>query len=176
MTTSQWLQIATISVLGVTLLAVLWYAWEARKQAKATEHMVKETRRQREDAFLPILNIVRLVSGNDLIRSGVYAIKGQIQPDLNCDTKNVGIGPALDVEWLTLGTGLQQRAREPVLPPGEHIEVNLVAEQGSNGTHFVAMQYRDVLGRHIMSRKSVSVANNSRIELGPLEHIVRSNP
>lgn len=59
MTTSEWIQVATLVVLGVTVVGVFWYAWEARKQAKASAYMAKEMREQRlaEDEPWLILDI-----------------------------------------------------------------------------------------------------------------------
>ncbi len=46
MTPSDWIQVGIASVLTVTLLVVLWYAWETRKQAAASVQMAKAMREQ----------------------------------------------------------------------------------------------------------------------------------
>lgn len=53
MTTSDWIQLSVGIVLSLTLVAVIWYAWETRKMAKATETLAKEAETQRLALYEP---------------------------------------------------------------------------------------------------------------------------
>jgi hypothetical protein len=47
MSTGEWVQVSVAAVLAATLLAVLWYGWQARRQAEASVKMAEEMREQR---------------------------------------------------------------------------------------------------------------------------------
>ncbi len=51
------IQTAVAVVLILTLGAVLWYACEARKQAKASTEMAQEMRLSRQDESRPVLDL-----------------------------------------------------------------------------------------------------------------------
>ena len=57
MTTDEWIQIAVAGVLTATLVLVLWYAWETRRQAKASVQMAMAMREQVLAADRPFLLI-----------------------------------------------------------------------------------------------------------------------
>jgi hypothetical protein len=93
MTTADWIQISVGAVLTLTLLVLLWYAWQTRRQANATEALALEARRQAESteriaesSFRPILAhwIERTPANN---------------ADVTFRYWNIGLGPALNIEW-----------------------------------------------------------------------------
>jgi hypothetical protein len=77
------IQIGVAVVLTLTLLAVLWYAWEARKQAKASARIAEETLRP----VMVVWTEPRVVGAGWL--QHVYAVCYQ----------NVGSGPAVNISF-----------------------------------------------------------------------------
>lgn len=78
-TSSDAIQLAVAIVLAVTLVAVLWYAWEARKQAKATWRIATASMR-------PVLE-------QWIERTPITA------PKLVVRYRNFGNGPAVQIVW-----------------------------------------------------------------------------
>ena len=68
---------ATLVILGVTLLGVFWYAWEARKQAKASARMA-------EASLRPVLLLWTLPGSEHM-----YVVYYQ----------NIGSGPAINISF-----------------------------------------------------------------------------
>ena len=73
------IQLAIAVVLRLTLLGVLWYAWEARKQAKATWHIANASLRP-------------------LIEQWIERT-AQTDPTLTVHYRNFGNGPAVNIRW-----------------------------------------------------------------------------
>ncbi len=64
MSTGDWIQ---TGVLAATLLGVLWYAWEARKQAKGSVTMARYMNQARFDAARPVIEIDPLSNMSELL-------------------------------------------------------------------------------------------------------------
>lgn len=103
MTTGEWIQVAAVSVLAVTLGAVLWYAWEARKQAKASVRMADEMIESRHGNVLPVLDFFTQEgkSGYEPLAALLQVQEGVLPETFGGRLKNIGYGPALDVEFQT---------------------------------------------------------------------------
>ena len=112
MNTGEWIQIGVAVVLTLTLGAVLWYAWEARKQAKASARMAEEMRQQRLIGLQPIV-----------VPSALSVTTSCIAATL----ANVGSGPSFDLSFylrsLDRGKEVDQGGGVQVLKPGEDVRV-----------------------------------------------------
>ena len=167
MNSSEAIQIGVGIVLTFTLGAVLWYAWESRKQAKASMRMALEMERARCDAARPVMEVStrRAMAGELLVASTTRP-----PPVLNCELRNVGMGPALNVEVdIRDGNGNVVGRRLGVFGVGESIPQNLLAirvlEQGVKG--LLQVRYEDVFGNTWFSEYELS-ASEERVEFGPL--------
>ena len=163
---------ATIAViLTLTLFGVLWYACEARKQAKATTEQAKataeiarETRLSRQDGLRPVLDIQKLAP--EEFGTGLEAMAQRIsQEDVRCKLKNVGAGPAVNISSLTLQRdGTQIEGNMGTLGVGEwSIPWPLIVDNG-----FLEARYQDVYGRRFLSRRPVTFGPEGP-DLGALE-------
>jgi len=98
MSTGEWIQIGVGVVLTLTLGAVLWYAWEARQQAKASARIA-------EAALRPVIVLWALSAPPRPLGAEVgYALR----------YKNIGNGPAINIRFCVgFGDGLwsEQGAR-----------------------------------------------------------------
>ncbi len=88
----------TLIVLSATLLAVLWYAWEARRQAKASFQMAQEMENSRQASVRPVLNIAADVPNR--VSDALKDDKPTTPSYSGAILTNVGTGPALDVSCL----------------------------------------------------------------------------
>ena len=99
MSTGEWIQISVGVVLTLTLLAVCWYAWEARKQAKASARVA-------EAALRPVMTLwAEDHAPESLAGAEVSYTMGY---------KNIGNGPALNIRFslgFVDGRWLEQDAR-----------------------------------------------------------------
>ena len=96
MSSGEATQIAVAVVLTLTLAAVLWYASEARKQAKANAEMAREMRAQRLSSSRPIVLLSPLAEerGQERIR---LALEGPLPDSAPVTLANVGPGIAVGV-------------------------------------------------------------------------------
>lgn len=156
MTPSEWIQLGGSVVLFFTLLAVLWYAWEARQMTKAAKeqveasvNMAEEAKQQRRDSVKPVVvfrGYVTGTKGGDILSNIVDVAGGLAGIALD----NIGIGPALDV-----------RALRPLrfLPPlgsGEHsaaftLEDVTEGERRSGHELMLEVTYKDVFGNSVVT-------------------------
>lgn len=110
MTPGEWIQVAVAAVLAFTLVGVLWYAREARRQAQSSIEMTREIREQRLGEAQPILIVD--VAAQKLIdylewdsergvvrhrRTG-QEIKPWPLPELKLRVHNAGRGPAVSIQ------------------------------------------------------------------------------
>ena len=112
MNTGDGIQIGVAVVLTLNLGAVLWYAWEARKQAKASAKMAQEMREQRLIGVQPVVvPSVQSVTGLDIAGTVV----------------NVGSGPSFDLSFRLQSVDSDKEVDEggevQVLKPGDQQRV-----------------------------------------------------
>lgn len=79
MTADEGIQTYIAAILTLTLLAVGWYAWEARKQATASLEMAREMRETRYADLLPVLDFAFVEEVPNF--NHIFAIKGGNFPD-----------------------------------------------------------------------------------------------
>jgi hypothetical protein len=110
MTTGDVIGVIGLIILGLTLGAVGWYAWEARKQAEATRQAVEvsrtmttEIREQRlaQDRPLLVMDLTNSTTGG--MRPGRERAVEDCYPDtIAFRVRNVGSGPAIDVDMTVI--------------------------------------------------------------------------
>lgn len=110
MTTGEWIQISVGAVLTLTLGAILWYAWEARKQAKASAAMAVEMAEQRLAAYQPLVVV-------QLPQKALEYYPARVA----FTVKNVGSGPAIDVADELVGGPWAVSCHHLMLLAGESI-------------------------------------------------------
>lgn len=97
---SDGIQIGLGVVLTLTLLAVFWYAWEARKQSKATVQMAKEMVESRHGSVLPFMDFVtERGRGVEVIAEALRIQEGNLPETFHGRMENIGFGPALDLKF-----------------------------------------------------------------------------
>lgn len=145
MTSSDAIQLAIAIVLTATLAAVLWYAWEARKQAKATWHIASASMRPALEQWIE--------------QTPVTA------PKLVVRYRNFGNGPAVNIDW-RLEPSRQTRGRV-----GMGIQdVPGVVEFDLTGTATaVVAEYSDAYGNRWQSTLKLTV-RAGMVENGPASH------
>jgi hypothetical protein len=132
--TGDGIQIGVGVVLALTLLAVCWYAWEARKQAKASTMMAGEMREQRLDADRPYVLIE--VLGLKHLEWQEVKLGEDAEPDplaaypkaVGCRIYNAGRAPAKEIAVTLLQSRVAfETQKKDVLEPGEHWDTRVQA-------------------------------------------------
>jgi hypothetical protein len=169
-------QIAVAVVLTLTLAAVLWYACQARKQAKASAEMAREMRRSREDGSRPVLDIRRIEqsesgTGVEGMREAERQLGGEV---IWCKFRNIGKGPALNAGASVVAHG---DAAQGEMDGGELLgtlgvdnetEYKLFEVIKAQG-NCVQVRYQDVYGRWFFSRRDIELDESGPpFRLGPL--------
>jgi len=117
MNTGDGIQIGVAVVLTLTLLAVCWYAWEARKQAAASVEMAQEMRQQRLIGVQPIVVPLALLVGNR---------------DIQAIVANVGSGPSFDLSFclqsLDTGNEVDEGSGAQVLKAGDQVAIGFLPQ------------------------------------------------
>jgi hypothetical protein len=121
---SDGVQIGVGVVLTLTLGAVLWYACEARKQAKAANAMADEMRQQRlgEQMPLVLMDADRLNFSTGGRKPGPDRRVEDCYPDMiKVRLINVGSGPAIDIDITAIHpkAHYSRSATKGYLLPGE---------------------------------------------------------
>jgi hypothetical protein len=164
----EWIQLAAVSVLSVTLGAVLWYAWEARKQAKASERMADEMLETRHGTVLPVIDFVtEQGSGGEAIVEVLRIHEGIYPETFHGRLKNIGYGPALDVRFQTKLYGMdpgwqhvyrvgrdEYAVSEFVPNPNPNWPIYLEPVNGS--VKRLRVEYHNVYGRAYRAYRDVS--------------------
>ncbi len=174
-------EVLTLIVLAATLIGVLWYASEARKQAKASLQMAAEMKRSRQDSVRPVLNIAGELPSS--LRDTILELQKKVPAFAQVVLKNIGVGPALHIQFtfyrddgepsplLTIGAieaGMDYfgagQLGDPRLSP-----LRLPVTTTEDGGHQVAVTYKDVYGIRWESIRELSyVEAVSGYQLGPL--------
>jgi hypothetical protein len=146
MSTGDCIQLWIALVLSLTLLAVVWYAWEARKQAKASFQLV-------DTGMRPILE---QWIGSTPLNDPVLVLR----------YGNIGNGPAVDIEWQLVPSGLSRR----------RVAMGTNADQGEVSFELAALTptavvstYRDANGKPWTSRLDL-ILRNGILENGTSSH------
>ena len=158
MTSGEWVQIGVALILTLTLGAVLWYACEARKQAKASAKMAREMRLSRQDESRPVLDVHKIPQ--DAFGTGPEAMQeatGQLLTEdyVWCTLKNIGKGPALNIK-----AQIKQDfgAVEEVLGTlgiGDEVKRRPLMIIKAHDQYLLEVKYQDVYGRWFSSRRRV---------------------
>lgn len=155
-------------VLALTLIAVVCYAYQTRKQAKATERMTEEMLESRHGTVLPVLDFVL----EDLNLDEIFAIKeGQFPESVNGHIENIGLGPALDVTFQTkLGSEAPRGEKIGFMRVGASSEKWFFhLEPCSQAIKRLGVEYRNAYGRDYKSSREVRFHQQTGgRELGPL--------
>jgi hypothetical protein len=140
------MQAAIAVILTLTLAGVLWYAWEARKQAKATQLIA-------EAALRPIL---------------VHWITRTRLPStvLKVYYHNTGNGPALNIQW-RLDPDATSRERLAMGTSDEKATVEFDISGGGSKT--LLSEYEDANGNRWLSKLDI-VEHNGALENGASSH------
>jgi hypothetical protein len=165
-------------VLILTLGAVLWYAWEARKQAKASVRMAEEMREQRLLTTRPILLLSPIAqeAGTGTAEEGLrLALPGPL-PDTT-PVRIINIGPGMAVEIRVpckLAAESPHEAIIDYLSCGSEKVVPvfyLAAEQGDSSQRILRITYQDVFGnRYESTREFHKEADSQDYLFTPLVH------
>jgi hypothetical protein len=160
MSTGDWIQ---VSVLGATLLAVCWYAWEARKQARANTEMAREMREQRLLTTRPILLLSPVAeehgrwnegTANEIIR---LALPGPLAEATPVRIANVGAGVAVEIKvpYKLSERSPAERVIDYLAAGSAEIENNfhLAPAEESHNQRTLKITYHDVFGNSYESRR-----------------------
>jgi hypothetical protein len=154
------IQIGVGVVLALTLVAVVWYGWQARKQAEASARMAEEMREQRLLTTRPILLLspVAQEAGTGTAEEGLrLALPGPL-PDTT-PVRIINIGPGMAVEIRVpckLAAESPHEAMIDYLSCGSEKVVPvfyLAAEQGDSSQRILRITYQDVFGNRYESTR-----------------------
>jgi cbb3-type cytochrome oxidase subunit 3 len=162
------MQAAVAVILTLTLVGVLWYAWEARKQAKASMQIARETRLSRQDELRPVLNIQKAAPeefGTGRVAMARHLAQATGDDHIWCTLENVGAGPAVNIRgrFLQRDRAQSESALGTLGVRGTSVPWPLVVENG-----FVQVLYEDVYGRQFLSCRPVTFSPEGP-DLGALE-------
>ena len=165
MTTGEWIQISVGVVLTLTLLAVCWYAWEARKQAKASARMAEEMRRQRLSVSQPVV-VVRILRVDELPSRHTVRLRAT----------NAGNGPAIRVRRtvshpsLRVSNGAKEHTQEwSVLLANEEQDMTFVlSDPVEVAGGMLRVEWLDIHGQQFSLSASLKTERSGDIELGEL--------
>jgi hypothetical protein len=160
--------IVLVVVQVLTLGALIWYAWETCGMRKLMDQ-------QRRDNVRPIVDMeplgVEASSDARLIERRIAAESGTYASGLKCKLRNIGIGPALDVEIdIQLQHGGRLRKGLGTIPAGayasDHWNLAFVEDHGS---FYLTVCYKGVFGNRFESKRRVEAnKKNTSFDLGPL--------
>ena len=156
MSTGDGIHLGVGIVLAVTMVGVWWYAWEARKQAKASLKMTQEMRHQRLISVQPIVVPLALVVSDR---------------DIEAVVANVGNGPSFDLSFclqsLETGKEVDEGSGAQVLRPGEQMPIRFRPKEvfeekrqrdtGQTSRVFPPGQYKLVASCHDLYGNRLSV-------------------
>ena len=162
MTTTNWIQ--AISTL-ILVLVTAFYAWR-------THVMSKEMKEQRYDTFRPVIDIQRYETPKSLIQEGVDASNGKLSKNLVCILRNIGVGPAIDIYYLTYDFNTNKYHNYYLGTLGKDKETGLrdLSTEQKDGQKALVVYYRDVYSRHLKSFREVTLdTENDSHKIGPLQ-------
>ncbi len=149
-----------------------------KEQAEASVKMAEEMRKQRYDAFRPIIDIVdAILEPTEMATRAYNAKEGIFSKYLPCRLRNVGVGPAIEVfSFIEDDRGTTRRWDFHTIPVaigkeqmGYTDEVRLLLEQRDNCRALV-VYYKDVYGNSLESIREVSVnKDKGTVNISPLK-------
>ena len=174
-------QIAVAVVLTLTLAGVLWYASEARKQAKASVKMAREMREQRLSQGEPNVFIkLEATSPGSLVYIAADTPKEVLQSfpeEVDFTLTNYGPGVALELDAIVHfkeGTSFRYErdvlmpqevghctlGRDLIVPgPGSQEVLNALGLDAVSADVLVSVQYDDVYGRTRVSYMCINLGS-----------------
>jgi hypothetical protein len=139
------------------------------QQAKASLIMAEEMKKQRYDTVLPIIDIQRVEFAESKIREGLSIEEGKSAIYLTCKITNVGVGPAIDVNLLTINqSGDTEKQELGTLGIKDDNNANILIQK-SQYSEYLAVRYRDIYGRFLSSQRPIFLSEKNRFSLGPLK-------
>ncbi|MDA0987640.1 MAG: hypothetical protein O2783_00580 [Chloroflexi bacterium] len=191
---ATWVQVLeTLILLGLLLVtthyarsaklqaeASLQMAEAAKQQADASTKAVAEMQKQRQDAYLPVIDILEdELSSEQKIKIGLTLEQGNIPDELRCKLRNVGVGPALRLQYqINFVDEMTRTLTEANLSAGDQVEPQplvISPPQSEDGPPYVQVSYRDVFGRKCTSTKPIHVDfKEKNYELGILQFEVEA--
>lgn len=182
---SDGIQIGVGVVLTFTLAAVFWYAWEARKQAKATERMAEEMLETRHGDVLPVIDFIPEAGrGVDRIAEALRIQEGILPETLHGRLENIGFGPALDLKFQMNLHGMEPNWKHiPRVEVGQPAQDGLARKQEwhiflESVDDFVKrlwVEYHNVYGRPYQSWRDVDFdVETGNTTVGPLHTEAKS--
>lgn len=167
MTAGEWIQVATVAVLAVTLLGVLWYASEARKQRLVTTRPIL------------LLSPLTLECGrwdddiaNQILR---LALRGPLTDTTPVRVINIGQGVAVGIRvaYKPPEQDPVERVIDYLLGGSDDVERNfyLVPKEGHSNQRTLQITYYDVFGNKYESRREFHKdPDSNRYLFTPLVH------
>ena len=138
---------------------------QTKKIADDTNSLAREAARQRQSAFLPIIDIItnqKVLNPVELIKIGLLAKKGKVPESISCLLTNVGNGPAFNLRYQVVYSDAPKSLVESTFLVGHTMNsimgsksegdnkyessLALRIENGDGGEHFVRVAYQDVYG------------------------------
>ena len=163
---ADWAQILLMIGL-VTITAV--YASSTARQAIASVKMAEEMREQRHGTVRPIIDIRRVQEGVRALGEAAVAASGQMPEALECQLRNIGLGPALDVSSVVCPPDVSCRQHLfGTIGVKEVTDFYRLSTEQKDGSRHILVSYFDVYGRRCESRRKVTLSNRG-LELGHLE-------
>ena len=167
------LEILILFVLAVATLGYVKRTKEVadatKEQADASAKMAEEMRAQRYDTVRPVIDIERDPWDEDKM-SEAFAMKyNNTSGGLHFRLRNVGVGPALDVNTIMQsGDGRQLQSLGTIAKDGESSHWRLSLEQ-PDGRTAVVVGYRDVYGRRFQSSREIGRDEEDGLQIEPLK-------
>ncbi len=152
-----------ISMVALVILTSI-YAWHTRK-------MAEEMKKQRHEAFRPIIDIVvQPLNPLELAKQAYAATEEKLPVEMPCILRNIGVGPAVDLDSFIQNPGTKKRLRFEfgTLAKGDSTpKMNLLLIQDGSNMILVAFYY-DVYGNLLSSSRKVTINEQNNIVLDHL--------
>ena len=176
-------EVITILTTAVLVSVTYFYAWRTAEQAKANKEMAEETRKARHAAFRPVLSLLEIGKYDPnriYVEDNKYITPVPPVPQVKfsrCVVKvrNVGVGPALDVEYLDHeGNKKSESVIEVATTPPENewrLYVKVEGIEGGEGRGSIIMRYKDIFDNEneFESKREVWFEAGEIKNIGPLQ-------
>lgn len=154
---SEAIQLGVGVVLGLTLVAVLWYAWETRRMGQATQRLAEEAQKQRHDSLKPAVIIKTRRDGWKVDELPIIAFDERPPVSrLDAEIANMGKGPAFEVSIDPLfGPDEQGLRKMPPLEAGEFMLVYPKLPPTAPQQLTLTIKYKDVFGNSKWTKQTL---------------------
>jgi hypothetical protein len=151
------------------VIATVFYAFSASRQAAANVKMAEEMREQRYDSVRPVMDFKE--------RESTLVFGAKPSYWWSCELRNIGLGPAIDVYSFVVlqPLGREKRRRDfGTIPKDGNVLAENLSIEYPNGRRALVAYYRDVYGRLFESSRYVNIdidksEEGVNVKLGPLE-------